>query len=322
MQKIIPLVSVTMLTYNHEKYIAQAIESVLMQKTDFPFELVIGEDCSTDGTLAIVEAYARKNPEVIRVITDHVNVGALANDVRVNNACRGKYIATLEGDDFWNDVLKLQKQVDFLENNAEYGLIHSDVNHFYEASQTLVKNYNAIHNFQIPEGDIYNELLDPGKYIIKTPTAVFRRELHDQYVDYNIVRAKGWSIADLFTWLSMARFTKVKYLPEALATYRILPDSASNTVDFRKKIKVHRSVYEIRSFFAKRYPCDEVILKKIKTRHVETMLFDAFKTSDQKLAAETRKFARENKIDFGLKNWVLYLGTKSKLFNRSLNLLW
>jgi glycosyltransferase involved in cell wall biosynthesis len=117
--EVLPTVSVAMITYNHEKFIAQAIESVLMQKTTFPIELVIGEDCSTDGTRRIVEEYARKFPRVIRVGLRQGNVGPSKNGMATLGACRGKYVATLEGDDYWTDPNKLEKQVGFLEANPE-----------------------------------------------------------------------------------------------------------------------------------------------------------------------------------------------------------
>jgi len=107
-----PIVSINTITYNHAPYIRQCIEAILMQKTSFPIELVIGEDCSTDGTREIVLDYAQKYPEIIRVITSDSNVGAKENAKRTNYACRGEYIAFCEGDDCWIDPLKLQKQYD------------------------------------------------------------------------------------------------------------------------------------------------------------------------------------------------------------------
>lgn len=115
----IPLVSVHMITYNQAPYIPQAINGVLQQKTNFPFELVIGEDCSTDNTRDIVFDYQKKHPTVIRVITSDKNVGAKINEKRTREACRGKYMALCEGDDYWTDSLKLQKQVDQLEEYPE-----------------------------------------------------------------------------------------------------------------------------------------------------------------------------------------------------------
>jgi glycosyltransferase involved in cell wall biosynthesis len=313
-----PLVSVLMLTYNHEPYIAQAIDSVLMQKTDFPYELIIGEDCSTDGTRAIVEKYAHTYPKIIRVITGPLNIGALANIIRINAAARGKYIATLEGDDFWNDELKLQKQADFLECNPEYGLVHSDVNHWHEEGSVLAEKYNATHGYAIPEGDIFIELLDPDSYLIKTPTALFRKDIHDRHVDYEVVRSHGWVVADLFNWLSMARFTMFKYFPEALATYRVGRETAGNTADFKKKIQIHRSVFAIRFYFMEKFPVAEAIRNKLQNCYVMTLLYDAFKIHDHSLAAEMRKYARANRMPPRLKRSLLYYGVGNRLLHRLL----
>ena len=116
-----PLVTVRTSTYQHGPYIKQCIEGVLMQKTNFAFEFIIGEDFSTDGTREIVFEYAKKYPDIIRVFTADYNVGSKANGRRCINAARGKYMALCEGDDYWIDPLKLQKQVDFLEKNKDSG---------------------------------------------------------------------------------------------------------------------------------------------------------------------------------------------------------
>lgn len=115
-------VSVAMITYNHEDYIAQAIEGVLMQQTSFTFELVIGEDCSTDGTREIVDVYSRKFPDKIRPMLREKNIGATPNFVSILDECHGKYVALCEGDDYWTDPLKLQKQVDFMEAQPDYSV--------------------------------------------------------------------------------------------------------------------------------------------------------------------------------------------------------
>lgn len=116
------LVSVFMITYNHENYIEHAIEGVLMQKTSFPIELIIGEDCSTDNTRKIVREYEGRYTEIIKAQYPEKNRGMNNNFLTVLQSARGKYIALCEGDDYWTDPLKLQKQVDFLEANPEYSL--------------------------------------------------------------------------------------------------------------------------------------------------------------------------------------------------------
>lgn len=121
-----PLVSIRTATYNHEKYIAQCLEGILMQKTTFPFEIVIGDDCSTDKTLEIVRSYERRYPHIIRVLTSETNCGAAHNSLKIHRACRGKYMAFCEGDDYWIDPLKLQKQVDLMEAHPECSLCFHD----------------------------------------------------------------------------------------------------------------------------------------------------------------------------------------------------
>jgi len=113
-----PLVSVSIITYNQEAYIAEAIESVLCQKTSFPFELVIGEDCSTDRTPEIVESYRARYPHIIRVLPNEGRLGASKNGVRTFMACRGDYIAFLDGDDYWTCEEKLERQVEIMKGDA------------------------------------------------------------------------------------------------------------------------------------------------------------------------------------------------------------
>lgn len=116
------LVSINCTTYNHGNYIADAIESFLMQKTDFAYEILIGEDCSQDNTKEIVESYAEKYPGKIRVITSEKNVGARKNSIRLLNNSKGEFIAECEGDDYWTDPHKLQKQIDYMLNNPNCSL--------------------------------------------------------------------------------------------------------------------------------------------------------------------------------------------------------
>ena len=120
-----PLVSVLMLTFNHEKYISEAIEGIVNQKFEHPFELVIGDDCSTDRTLEICLEYQKKYPEIIRVLDYEKNLyrNGLDNGTRVIRRLRGKYYALCEGDDYWCDFEKLSKQIAIFENSPEIGLV-------------------------------------------------------------------------------------------------------------------------------------------------------------------------------------------------------
>ena len=124
--KRINIVSVFILVYNQELYIKQTIQSILDQKTNFDFNLVIGEDCSTDNTLKILNDFKDKYPDQIKLISLKKNIGLIHNFVNTVKECDGKFIAICDGDDFWLDECKLQKQVDFLENNLDYSIVFTN----------------------------------------------------------------------------------------------------------------------------------------------------------------------------------------------------
>ncbi|WP_282039410.1 glycosyltransferase family 2 protein [Saccharicrinis aurantiacus] len=142
-----PMVSVCMITYNHEAYIGEAIEGVLMQKANFPFKLIIGEDHSTDNTRAICEKYAAKHPDVIELLPkEEINLGMMPNFIKTLKVCKGKYIALCEGDDYWIDENKLQMQVDFLEENEEYSLVFTN-RHILNPSGILSNSIGTIDTY-------------------------------------------------------------------------------------------------------------------------------------------------------------------------------
>jgi glycosyltransferase involved in cell wall biosynthesis len=114
-----------MLTYNQEQFIAQTIESILMQKTSFQYQLVIGEDASTDRTLEICEKYQKVRPDAVKILRAEKNMGLIRNFMRTLKECDGAFIAICDGDDYWTDPLKLQKQVDFLEQHPDYKIVYT-----------------------------------------------------------------------------------------------------------------------------------------------------------------------------------------------------
>ncbi len=118
------MVSVVLITYNHEKFLKQAIDSVLDQKTRFRYEIILSEDCSTDGTRDIVESYVSKHPTIIRAIFSPENLNTNEVTTRAIRAARGKYIAFLDGDDYWIDPRKLQIQVRAMQQNRKLSLTY------------------------------------------------------------------------------------------------------------------------------------------------------------------------------------------------------
>ena len=154
-----PLVSIVVITYKQAAFIAQNLDGLLMQETNFPFEIIVSEDCSPDNTKEIVQQYADKHPSVIKFISRTKNVGAIINAQEAIYQCKGKYLAFCEGDDFWNNPNKLQTQVDFLESHLDFALVHTDVNLNYEDTGNTIENHNQYYKINFPSGLIFENYL-------------------------------------------------------------------------------------------------------------------------------------------------------------------
>lgn len=139
-----PLVSVILIAYNHEKYIRTALDSIVMQRVNFDYEVLVAEDCSTDSTPQILKEYAARYPDIFHLILHKKNVGVAQNSRDARRMCRGKYIAVLEGDDFWTDPLKLQKQVEFMESHPEYSACAHEIK-FVNENGNLRGGFNYDH---------------------------------------------------------------------------------------------------------------------------------------------------------------------------------
>jgi glycosyltransferase involved in cell wall biosynthesis len=300
-----PIVSVLILTYNHKRYISEAIESVLQQKTNFEFEILIGDDCSTDGTRSIVEGFQKQYPEKIQLINSITNVGSIRNEKRLMDAAIGKYIALLEGDDFWINPMKLQKQVDFLEENQEYGLVHGDVNHYYEKSGKIVRSINKTAGNLIPTGSIFNSLLCPDPFFIKTATTCFRRDLVVKYFDYDLFVQNDWQLSDLALWMDISFHSKVHYIDEVHATYRLLNESGSRSKDINKKIYFNQKLLDLKCHYVDKYQQDESLKLEFENRYYRSLLLLSRKIKNKNLLGQIRSY---------FKRYPSHLNSKEKIY--------
>lgn len=228
-----PLVSVHMFAYNHERYIREAILGVMHQETDFEFELIIGEDCSTDQTRQICFELQRQFPARIRVLWSERNVNVIRNDMRIVARCRGEYIAYCEGDDYWTDVHKLQKQVDAFRTNPSVGLCFCKAMLVDEGSG-VEKVWDR--NSHIPSGLIQGSEFSkwytfgrainaPGEDVefLMTATLMVRKDIFlKQRAAHEIFR---WGLYLLdATWiLSMTSVADLYYIPDVVSHYRVNP---------------------------------------------------------------------------------------------------
>ena len=311
-------VSVCMITYNHEAFIARAIEGVLMQKTDFETELIIGEDCSSDTTRNICREYRERYPEKIRLLAGDRNLGPMSNFLRTFEACDGTYVAFCEGDDYWTDPRKLQKQVEFLEENADYGMVHSDYDRVDQVSGK-VRKFVHRHEGKVVVGAVFEQLL--GANSIGTASVCARTELVRKGVELLQENAHArWRIADYPLWLEISAHSKVGYLDESMAVYRSLPESASHSHNERKLMELIKSSYEVKSYFIARYGVDNAISNKIMKVYNSTILWNALQFRDAAIADEyliggySRLTPMQKFHVLGLKNIVLWFIVKVCLY--------
>uniref|UniRef100_A0A831U039 Glycosyltransferase n=1 Tax=Geobacter metallireducens TaxID=28232 RepID=A0A831U039_GEOME len=205
-------VSVLIITYNHEEYVAQAIESVLAQRADFDWEVVVGEDCSTDRTRDILLKYRDQFPERIRLLMPGKNQGMMANFMATYAACRCEYVALLEGDDFWTSPLKLQKQVDFLEANANVAACFHNVRVVHEPATEKDELFLR----KIPKPILSLEDVVTS-FCIPTCSAMFRRSLVPELPSWFLDMPMGdWPLHVL-----LAERGSIAYLDDVLASYRV-----------------------------------------------------------------------------------------------------
>lgn len=205
-----PCVSVAMIAYNVGKFLEEAIESVLNQKTDFKVELVIGEDCSPDDTKKIALNYQKQYPDIVRVLLPEKNQGLTPNSVATQNACRGKYIALCDGDDYWTDSLKLQKQINFLDNNSDYSATGHQATVVYDDQSAESHNFGS--NSDADYG--IQDTITHRKF--HTSSLVYRKEFWDKVGGIPTTILSN----ERAIYPMLAIFGKIKYFKEPMCIYR------------------------------------------------------------------------------------------------------
>ena len=218
-ETMVPLVSIVCLTYNHEEFISNAVESFLDQETTFPVEILIHDDASADKTAEIVKAYKEKFPFTIRTVFQAENQFSISGDPEVNvmyPMALGKYIALCEGDDYWTDSSKLQKQVSFMEGNPQFVLCVGGYTRFYqETKETRVvvekmagKSRESGFEFTLDEMR--------EKWLTKTLTALFRRNILSEF-DLTVYNHRR----DIHLFYHLVKNRKGFYLSENMGVYRV-----------------------------------------------------------------------------------------------------
>lgn len=242
MNEVVDILSVCIRTYNQERFVAEALDGVLMQKTSFQFEIIVSDDCSTDGTRDILLEYQREYPDKIRLILGEENVGGPRNLRRVIEASTAKYITCLDGDDYYTDQYKLQKQVDFLEENEKYAACFHNV--------VIVNEKTGARSLFLPLD--FQEVVDAKdviskKWFLPIHSVVMRREFIFFPDWYEEVMND-----DFVVDLSVAMHGPFYNLGDVMAVYR--HHDANVSIQYHNLVLINSQLTRILEGFSSIYP--------------------------------------------------------------------
>ena len=250
------LVSICCLVYNHEPYLRECFDGFMMQKTNFDFEVLVHDDASSDNSASIIREYETKYPDIFKPIyqtenqySKGVKVSATFNFPRAT----GKYIAMCEGDDYWTDPLKLQKQVDFLESHPDYGMCYTNFDIYFQTKNEYKRNlfFNEECKFKMRYSSPEEFIIELG--YVCPPSWVYRKEC----LPTNMLPSMDGTFV-LFTHFLCT--TKVYAFEDVTAVYRILEESASHSNNYEKRYKYRKNLLETQIALIKEYHLSEEII--------------------------------------------------------------
>jgi len=271
------LLSVCIITYNHRNYISQAITGALNQVTNFPFEIIIYDDHSFDGTSEICNEFARKYPNLIKYYCNDFNIGPVKNFKKAIKTCCGRFIAICEGDDYWIDNNKLHKQVDFLLQNEDYGMVHSNA-HILLNNKKLIKDfYKNTEPFLINNDKVSNAILNKS-YPIFTCTTCLRTKFIETYLDDT--EYDNFLMADTPLWFEISKVSKVFYLDQSTAIRRLTRGSLSNSHSRKKNLDFLLNGLSCLSYIFNKHNVDLSTQKVVYEETYKNILINAFLAKD------------------------------------------
>lgn len=260
--------SVFVVTYNQEQYIRQCLDSIISQQVNFDYEVVIGEDCSTDNTPTICDEYAAKYPQ-IKVYHHATNKGLLGNWEFVMNKCQGEYIALLEGDDYWIDPNKLQRQVDWLDAHPDYTLTFTRADVLYEAGAEVGQEKDLPY---LSEEDVSVQDICKS-FIVQSSTVVMRNCLQPVHYGEQLL------YADTYTFIELCKRGKAYCIGIPTTMYRIHGENLSGQGDF----SFFKRSYKQSMYFAEQYPHLKDIYKVNAVNSLAHLLYDKDKSLKYRL---------------------------------------
>lgn len=294
-----PLVSVIVCSYNRADLISTTLNSILHQNCDFPFELIIGDDRSTDDVRLILIDFQRRYPDKIKLLLHDENFGPGANWASCFKLCKGKYIAGCDNDDFWNNPEKLKIQVDFMEQNPDVGMVHTDY-------RLIAKNHGiekdiVIHDKTYPEPFISSVFY--GKFLCCHSSALYRKDVIDRYIKIDDYIALQFPLYDWSTWTLLAKFTRFHCLPLFTTTTSQTNGSVTRPIEYNTVIDRFKKEKIMYAYLCERFPNDLKFRDKVYDFYVYSILLNmAYEKKDYHTAKLYASRMKEiDKINFKTK---------------------
>lgn len=300
MNNYLNLISVIVCTYNQEATIARTLDSILAQECHLPFEIVIGEDGSTDNTLNICRQYEQKHPDIVRVLANSPNKGFVQNYLDCLRACRGKYIADCAGDDFWIDKNKLEEQSLLLENDESIGIVHTDWLRYDESTQ----EFSSPPKSKIREQKVSGQTLLPSilmpeaRPIIHLCTSLYRndwtREAMRQYPQF--FDPKRYQCEDVQIAFFLARIGNVAYLDKPTLAYSCGKSSISNPNSEKKQFAFWANATQLSYDLACSFGISNPQLEHFFQLRIHKLLMHAFRSGEKALRTKALQLQKEMHI--------------------------
>lgn len=267
-----PLVSVIILVYNHKKYIKKCLDSILSQKVDFPYEIIVGDDYSTDGSREICLSYKNRYPEIIRLLFHEKNGGLIFNYSQLKKSCRGKYIAQIAGDDYWCNDEKLQIQVSFLESHLNVGLCYT--NTISCDDEGIENTAPMIDSNYMPKS--FEEQLFKTCYM--APNTWMMRSS----VDKSISEQQAWFTDEsLAVALDYLHESKMAFLDCVTSVYRVHEGSLAAQKDIRKKWEYSKGLFKMQMYYAQKYNVGSDVLRRLLFQEYASKMLMAIEANDE-----------------------------------------
>lgn len=305
--------SVHLITYNNEKHIEETLHSILKQKVDFNYEIVVGDDCSTDNTLEIINEYGNKYPNLFKIKKNKTQLGILKNFKTTLDRCEGKYVFDLAGDDLLNNDYAFQKMVNELKSDEDLGFVDSGFDKIYKENSRL-KHFSNQKILEAPP-HIYKQQLLLGRL---TPIGIcFNKKHLYEFVDFDTYLRMNISIDDYPILVDLVMNTSFKTINESLHIYRVHNESYSHIKSFKNHFFLKNQMKNLFCYFAKKYKYDKDLIKDFNKDYYKELLFLCGYFEEKEIGKEIYNIIKQKSI----KDHIHYWASQNSLFRKLVSII-